>query len=151
MHSLQAHSCKLYNDKYIIPSTQLANTEIFTLIPVLIFNLLSRKVLFINRKVNRNYQKVGYFLRNWQISVVNYCKIINSLNAKFSIYSWNTEAIIYQCFFNLHDCTFKLSSSSDNSQFLGHDESISVSQLIKGKPKDLQKLLKHFNGIKTCV
>ena len=39
----------------MIASTQLANTEIsaFTTIPV--FKLLSRKVLFINRKENRNY------------------------------------------------------------------------------------------------
>ena len=38
----------------------------------------------------------------------NYCKIINSWNTKFSGHFWNTYAIIYQCFFGLHDCTFNL-------------------------------------------
>ena len=42
-------------------STQITNTEIFAFIAVLVFKLLSRKVLFINRKDNRNCQKVGYF------------------------------------------------------------------------------------------
>ena len=48
------HSCKLHNSKYMIASTQITNTEIFTFIAVLVFNLLCRKVLFINKKDNRN-------------------------------------------------------------------------------------------------
>ena len=51
---LQIPSCKLYNNKYMIVSTQIANTEIFAFIALLILKLLSRKVLFINRKDNRN-------------------------------------------------------------------------------------------------
>ena len=43
-----------YFNKYIITLTQITNTEIFTFIAVLVFKLLSRKVLFINRKDNRN-------------------------------------------------------------------------------------------------
>ena len=35
-------------------STQITTTEIFTFIAVIVFNLLSTKVLFINRKDNRN-------------------------------------------------------------------------------------------------
>ena len=46
-------SCKLYNNKYMIASAQVTNTEIFAFIAVLVFNLLSRKVLFINKKDNR--------------------------------------------------------------------------------------------------
>ena len=38
----------------MIASAQITNTEIFTLIAVLIFKLLSRTVLFLNRKDNRN-------------------------------------------------------------------------------------------------
>ena len=38
----------------MITSTQITNTDIFTFIAVLVFKLLSRKVLFINRKYNRN-------------------------------------------------------------------------------------------------
>ena len=66
--------------------TQITNTEIFALVAALVFKLLSRKVLFINRKDNRNYLKVGYFLRKHQISRVNYWKIINRWNAKFPGY-----------------------------------------------------------------
>ena len=52
--NLKVQSCKLYNSKYMIASTQITNTEIFAFIAVLVFKLLSRKVLFINRKGNRN-------------------------------------------------------------------------------------------------
>ena len=38
----------------MIASTQIANTEIFAFIAVLVFKLLSRKVLFLSRKDNRN-------------------------------------------------------------------------------------------------
>ena len=38
----------------MIISTQLTNTEIFTFITALIFKLLDRKILFLNRKVKRN-------------------------------------------------------------------------------------------------
>ena len=68
----------------MIASIQITNAEIFTFTVVLVSILLSRKVLFINRKDNRNCYKVGYFLRKQQISQVNYCKIINSWNVKFS-------------------------------------------------------------------
>ena len=38
----------------MIASAQITNTEIFTYIAALVLKLLSRKVLFINRKDNRN-------------------------------------------------------------------------------------------------
>ena len=50
-------------NKYVIASTPITNTESFASIAVLVFKLSSRKVLFINRKDNRNCLKVGYFLR----------------------------------------------------------------------------------------
>ena len=37
----------------MIASTQITNSEIFAFIAVLIFKLLSRKVLFINRQDNK--------------------------------------------------------------------------------------------------
>ena len=49
----KVQSYKLYNNKYMIASTQVNKTEIFTFIAVLVFKLLSHKVLFINRKDNR--------------------------------------------------------------------------------------------------
>ena len=51
---LKVQSCKLYNKKYIIASAQITNTKILAFIAILVFKLLSRKVLFINRKDNRN-------------------------------------------------------------------------------------------------
>ena len=38
----------------MVASTQITNPEIFALVAVLVFKLLSRKVLFIDRKGNRN-------------------------------------------------------------------------------------------------
>ena len=46
--------CKLYNNKYMIASTQIPNTGSFTFIAVLVFKLLCRKVLFINKKDKGN-------------------------------------------------------------------------------------------------
>ena len=51
---LKVQSCKLYNNKYIIHSTQITNTEIFAFIAVLVFKLLGRQILFINEKNFRN-------------------------------------------------------------------------------------------------
>ena len=48
--TLKVQSCKLYNNKYTIALTQITNTEIFAFIAVVVFKLLSSKVLFINRK-----------------------------------------------------------------------------------------------------
>ena len=49
---LKVQSCKLCNNKHMIVSRQITNTEIFAFIAVLVFKLLSREVL--NRKDNRN-------------------------------------------------------------------------------------------------
>ena len=40
---------------------------------------------------------------------------------------------------------------SDITQYLDHDKSSSISQLINGKLTDLQKLLKYFNGKTTSA
>ena len=52
--NLKVKSCRFYNNKYMIAATQITNTEVFAIIAVLVFKLLRRKVLFINRKDNRN-------------------------------------------------------------------------------------------------
>ena len=51
---LKVQSCKLCNNKYMFASTQIRNTKIFAFIAVLVFKVLSPKILFINRKDNRN-------------------------------------------------------------------------------------------------
>ena len=51
---LKVQSYKLCNKRYMIASTQITNTEVFAFIAVLVLKLLSRKVLFINIKDNRN-------------------------------------------------------------------------------------------------
>ena len=50
---LKVQSCKSYKNEYMIASTQITNTEFFAFIVVLVFKLLSRKVLFINRNKKR--------------------------------------------------------------------------------------------------
>ena len=42
----------------MIPSTQIINTEVSAFIAVVAFRLLSNKVLFVNRKDNRNYNNL---------------------------------------------------------------------------------------------
>ena len=56
---LRVQSCKLYNNKYVIATTQRTNIEICAFIAVPVFKLFSRKVLFVNRKHNGNCLKVG--------------------------------------------------------------------------------------------
>ena len=51
---LKVQSCKLYNNKYVIASTQITDTEIFVFIAVIDFKLLSCKVLLLKRRDNRN-------------------------------------------------------------------------------------------------
>ena len=41
----------------MIAAKQITNTKIFAFIAILVFKLWSRKVLFINRKDNRNVKK----------------------------------------------------------------------------------------------
>ena len=53
--SLKLQSCKLYNNKHMIASTQITKTEIFAIMVVLVLKLLSRKILFIDRKDIRKY------------------------------------------------------------------------------------------------
>ena len=53
-NDLKVKSCKLFNKKYMIASTQITNMEIFAFTAVSFFELLSRKFLFINIKNDRN-------------------------------------------------------------------------------------------------
>ena len=47
-------SCKLYNIKNMIASALITKTEVSAFIAVPVFKLLSRKILFVNRKDNTN-------------------------------------------------------------------------------------------------
>ena len=52
--TLKVRLWKLYSNEFMIASTQIASTENFAFIAVPVLKLLSSKVLFINRKENRN-------------------------------------------------------------------------------------------------
>ena len=54
---LKVQSCRLYNNKYMFASTQITNTERFAFIAVLVFKLLSLKVLFITKKTMDTVKK----------------------------------------------------------------------------------------------
>ena len=58
--------CKLYNNKYMINSTQTRNLEKFFFMAVLVLKLLRRKVFFLNRKGNRNCLLTGKLLQNYK-------------------------------------------------------------------------------------
>ena len=62
---LKVQSYKLCNNKYMVKSTQIKNTEIFAFIDVLAFRLLSHKVLFTNRiyKSRLHFKKITNFTR----------------------------------------------------------------------------------------
>ena len=49
---LKVQSIKLYNNKYMIPSTQITNTEVCTFIDFLVFKLLGWKGFIVKRKDN---------------------------------------------------------------------------------------------------
>ena len=110
---LKVQSCKLYNNKYMIVSTQITNTKIFSFTPVFWFSSYWAVKFCLQTEKTKETVKSRILFK--QISLINYWKIINSWIAKFSGYFWNTQAIIYQPFLNLHDCTFKL--LTDESAF----------------------------------
>ena len=59
----------------MIASTQITNTEIFAFITKLVSKLLSRKVLFVNKKDKKKLLKSRLLFKK----IANfYCKIINS-------------------------------------------------------------------------
>ena len=56
---IKIQSCDLYNNKYMIASIQITHNEVFTSIAAEAFKLVGNRVLFIDKKDNRNCQKVG--------------------------------------------------------------------------------------------
>ena len=91
----------------MIASTQITKPEIFTFIALLVFELLSRKVLFIDKKDSRNCQKVGYFLRKQQITgklLQNYKQLGREI---FRILLEHVSDHL-PVLFHLDDCTFNL-------------------------------------------
>ena len=102
---LKVQSCKLYNDKYMIGSTQITNTEIVAFISVLVFRLLSRKVLFINRKGNRNLKSRLLFMKiaNFTSKLLQNCKKLEW--ETFRTLETSKRSFI-SAFFSFHDCTF---------------------------------------------
>ena len=51
---IKIQSCDLYNNKYMIASIQITHNEVFTSIAVEAFKLVGNRVLFIDKKDNRN-------------------------------------------------------------------------------------------------
>ena len=98
-------------NKYMIALPQITNTSIFTFIAVLVFKLLSRKVLFINRKNNKNL-KSRLLFKTIAISRVNYCKIIHSWNEKFSGYFETRKRSLISAFLICSTFSFNCSSLS---------------------------------------
>ena len=51
---IKIQSCDLYNNKYMIASIQITQNEVFTSRAVEAFKLVGNRVLFIDKKDNRN-------------------------------------------------------------------------------------------------
>ena len=78
----------------MIALTQIANTEMFAFIAVPVLKLISRKVLFINRKDNRNLKSRLLFLKKtkfhgqitkklWIVGIRNFLDIFETRKRSF--------------------------------------------------------------------
>ena len=71
---LKVQSCKLYNNEYMIASTQIKDTEIFAFIAVLVFKLMSfvhkkkrqKKLLESRQLVKKIANFTGELLQNYK-------------------------------------------------------------------------------------
>ena len=82
MKKLKVQSCKLYNNQYIIASTQITNTEVVTFTALLVLQLLSHKVLLIKEKreaVVKSCSVKKVFIEIWQNSQENICARVSFL------------------------------------------------------------------------
>ena len=70
----------------MIASTPKSNTGIFAFISILVFRILNRKVLFINRRNNRNFKKNTLLFKKTAKFMGKLLQITNNWNAKFSEY-----------------------------------------------------------------
>ena len=55
--ALKVQSCKLYNNKYVIASTQLTNTESFAFIAVLVLSYWAVKFCLLTEKIIETVKK----------------------------------------------------------------------------------------------
>ena len=71
----------------------------------------------------------------------------------FALFIWNVALFVVVATSYLtgleFETTLHVLDTSDITQYFDHDKSSSISWLIKGKSRDLQKLLKYFNGTTT--
>ena len=82
--NLKVQSCKLYDNKYMIASVQIKNTEIVTFVSVLVLKLLSRKVLFTNRlHLTKIANLTGQLLQNYVIGMRNFQDTFETLKRSF--------------------------------------------------------------------
>ena len=68
-----------------------------------------------------------------------------------AFFTWSVATVVSVACLGLSLPTGAVLNIYDIRQYFGHLKSSSVSQLIKGKSRDLQKLLKYFNGATTAV
>ena len=75
---LRVQPYKLYNENYMIPSTQITETKISAFIAFPVFKLLSRRILVINGKDNRNCEKKRPLFKK----IANFTgKLLQSINS----------------------------------------------------------------------
>ena len=83
----------------MIPSTQVTDNKLFAFITVLVFKTLIRKVLFINRKDNRNLKNKLHFIKNSKfhryITAKQYIVAMQNFQDAFEIRS-NQLSVFFQ-------------------------------------------------------
>ena len=128
--------------------TQITNTEIFTFIAVLVFKLLSRNVLFINWKDNRNCWKVDYFLRKKETSRENYSKIVGTWNLQrtFETRKWSFISAFSICM------TVPLINISNfNTDMLNQLVRVSTACVLPMKSEVLMKMFEITKIYQPCT
>ena len=84
--NLKVQSCKLYDNKYMIASIQIKNTDIVTFVSVLVLKLLSRKVLFTNRlHLTKIANLTGQLLQNYVIGMRTFRILLKHLSDHLSV------------------------------------------------------------------
>ena len=91
----------------MIALAQTTNTEIFAFIVVLVFKFLSLQVLFINKKRQEKLLKSRLLFKKTANFTDKLLQNDKQLECEIFRIFLKHIVIIYQCFFNLHDCTFK--------------------------------------------
>ena len=111
--NLKVHWWNLHNKKQMIASIQITNTEILALIAVLVFMLLCFKLLFANKKIQKELLKSSLLFKIIENFTGKYCKIIVASSFK------NAEIfeLVFFLVFKLLSCKIVFINRKDSRNY----------------------------------